>query len=58
MELASILGCEPIDGVLGVRSSTKINIATFSTSWETHISHLVDNILVWVISKYLGGYSF
>ncbi len=35
---ASTLECGPIDGVLGVLSSNQINIATFSTRWETHTS--------------------
>ncbi len=34
----SILGCQPIDGVLGVLSSNQINIATFFHQMgDTHI---------------------
>ncbi len=34
---ANILGCKPLDGVLGVPCSNQINVAIFSTRWDTHI---------------------
>ncbi len=35
--LAAVHGCKLIDVVFGLLNSNQINIAIFSTSWETHI---------------------
>ncbi len=45
---ANILGCEPIDGVLGVRSSNHINIAAFVLQMGyVCVSYLVEKVAIY-----------